>query len=332
LIDIPDIYNSRHRTVFNGKTFKIASKGDEEHYKSVDPINEYKVDKYGFRSEIAAADILVAGCSYTFGIGVPKETTWGSVVGRGLGSSVASVAIPGASIAYIVEQIYIYFRTYDHPKKLFCLFPDLGRLPVVVDGLILSEADMGPGHGDGLCTVHTSDRHDLKAPKYLKKPYPITYTTTSENAAYWSVRAIRGLEQYCSAAGIEFIWSTWDEYFNNVATHMSIDKDVSFNNYFNVYEFECDHYKKDNGIDKETIFKSRDSLGVCEAHHKSIDCSCGLDCHSELLDLYGPKNFHLGADTLRGADHAHPGIHLQAHFGEAFLKQIKHKGDLKKIY
>lgn len=318
MIDEIDFGDNIHRHVFNGKFFTPGNVGDNDYYKSVDPVNKYQVDKHGFRSELTAADILIGGCSFTFGVGVPEEATWANFIGKNLNSSVSSVALPGASISWIIEQIYIYFRTYGHPKKLFCLFPDLGRLPTIVDGIVLSNGNGGVVNGDALNTVHTLDNEEK--PKYLKKPYDIRSTTTYENAAYWSVRHIRMLEQYCNAVGIDFIWSTW--HFSNVILELTKSREFGFDNYFNIYNFNCNFYKKENGIDKEVLFKSVADKDFCWSQHKDVECSCGLDCHSELLSLYGPENFYLGADTLRGARYAHPGIHFHAHLAEAFLSQL----------
>jgi hypothetical protein len=319
LINKIDFNNAKHRNIFNGKFFTLGNLGDTRHYKKIDPINEYKVDKHGFRSELATSDILVGGCSLTFGVGVPEEATWGRFVGKALNSSVSSIAVPGASICWIIEQIYIYFKTYGHPKKLFCLFPDLGRLPTIVDGAVLSRGNAGWVNGDLLFTVHVENDDEKEKPKYLKKPYDVRATTTYENAAYWSVRYIRMLEQYCNTVGIDFIWSTWD--FSEVTADLVTSKEFGFNNYFNVYDFNCNNYRKENGIDKETIFKSIVDRDACRSEHLDVECSCGLDCHSELLGLYGPKNFYSGTDTLGGAGSIHPGIHFHAHLAEAFLSQ-----------
>jgi hypothetical protein len=316
-----DLGSDYHRLIFNGKFFTPGNVSGSDYYEKVDRVNEYEVDKHGFRTELALADILVGGCSITFGLGVPKEATWGNFIGKTLNNSVSTIAVPGASIAWIVEHIYIYFRTYGHPKKLFCLFPDLGRLPTIVDEVVLSRGSAGSVNGDLLFTVHTEHENQKNKPKYLKKPYDISATTTYENAAYWSVRHIRMLEQYCNVAGIEFIWSTWS-YLEEIQ-QLTNNKEFEFNNYFNIYDFNCNNYKKENGINKQIIFKSINDRDACLAQHKNLECSCGLNCHSELLDLYGSENFYYGTDVLRGADYAHPGIHFHAHVAEAFLGQLK---------
>ena len=320
MIDNIDFNSAKHKHIFNGKFFTSVNLNSAEYYKKVDPTNKYELDKHGFRSEFAASDILVGGCSLTFGLGVPEEATWGSFVGRALDSSIASIALPGASIPWIVEQIFIYFRTYGHPKKLFCLFPDLGRLPTIVDGIVLSGGNPGPTDDNLLVTIQTVNDDQEERPKYLKKPYDATAITTYENSAYWSVRHIRMLEQYCNAVGIDFIWSTW--HFSEVTAQLVDSKEFGFDNYFNVYDFNCINYRKGNGINKETIFKSTTDRNTCLSQHVDVECFCGLDCHSELLELYGPTNFYSGTDTLEGEEFAHPGVHFQAHLAEAFLSQL----------
>ena len=331
MIEKIDFDDSFHRSIFGGKTFTLESRWDSQYYKTFDPINEYKLDEHGFRSKLSASDILIGGCSVTFGVGVPEEATWGRVVGKALDKSTALVAIPGMSIPSIVEQIFIYFRTYGHPEKVLCLFPDLGRMSVLADEVVLSGGKWG-FHGDELSgkkdahTVYIFHGHEEEQPNYIKKPYDIKHTTTYENAASLSIKSIRTLEQYCSAVGIDFIWSTWDMPFSLKMEQINKNIDFSFSNYFDVINSGCSFYRKENGIDKQIIFSSAIDYDSCVGRHRRVECGCGLlECHSELLDLYGPDNFYLGADTLRGKEFAHPGIHLQAHYAEAFLEQLKLK-------
>jgi len=329
LIKEIDFGDPFHRSIFGGKTFTLGNLGDNQHYENLDPVNKYAVDEYGFRSKIVKSDILVGGCSFTFGLGVPEEAAWGKVVGKNLNKSVASVAIPGMSIPWIVEQIFIYFRIYGHPQKVLCLFPDLGRMIMLADGAVL--VDGAPGvannlpHGDGTHTLHTSNNYEKERPTYIKKPYNINHIGTYENSAYLSIRSIRTLEQYCSAAGIDFTWSTWDIPCSWTIEELNKNIDFSFSNYFNILDSGCRFYRKGDGINKQTVFTSLSDLNKCLDKHKDVECDCGLSCHSELIDLYGPENFYFGADTLMGEEFAHPGIHLQAHYAEAFLNQLKLK-------
>jgi hypothetical protein len=326
LIEKINFSDPLHRFIFGGKSFSLDSPGSDNYYKSIDSVNEYKIDKHGFRLDLAASDILVAGCSVTFGLGVPEEATWGSFVGRSLNKSVASIALPGKSISWIVEQIFIYFRTYGHPEKVLCLFPNLGRVTVLTDETILSGGNPSSRNANGIHTIDTFSGYEdeRQRPKYIKKPYNIYYTTTYENSVNLSIKSIRALERYCNAAGIEFIWSTWDVPFSSdLIDQLNTDKDFSFENYFSIYTNGLNCYRKKGKVNRDVMFNSELEYNLCIAQHKDIECSCEITCHSELLALYGPDNFYLGTDTLLGYEHAHPGIHLHAHYGEAFLKQLE---------
>jgi hypothetical protein len=322
LIDNIDFGDPRHASIFGGKTFNLKSSGPQNGYKSVDPINDYSVED-GYRSNLFASDILVGGCSFTFGLGVPKEATWWSFVAKNLGKSVSSVALPGMSIGWIIEQIFVHFRTYGHPETLLCFFPDLGRMRVLLDGTTISSGNNLLGDGNGVYTVNIDNINDNDRPKYLKKPYNVDHIHTFENSVFQSIRCIRMLEQYCNATGIEFLWSTWNPESTQILDQLVENKDFSFENYFSIYDDGLNYYRKEGGINRQVIFDSELEYNLCITQHKDIECSCGLDCHSELLVLYGPDNFYLGADILRGVEYAHPGIHLQAHFGDAFLKQLE---------
>lgn len=323
MIDQIDFVNPYLQSIFGGKTFNLIRSGPMEGYKNLDPINDYSV-KNGYRSELFASEILVGGCSFTFGLGVPKETTWWNFVAKDLGKSVSSIALPGMSIGWIVEQIFVYFRTYGHPETLLCFFPDLGRTRVVVDGTTLSNSkSLGDGNGSGIHTVFTEDNNNTDKPNYIKKPYDVNYIYTYENSVFQSIRSIRMLEQYCSAAGIKFIWSTWHSNTTFLLDQLNSNKDFSFDSYFNIFGNGFGYYTKEGGINKQVIFQTKADIDACGLSHKNVECFCGLNCHDELRDLYGSDNFYLGADTLNGYESAHPGIHLQAHFAEEFLKKLR---------
>jgi hypothetical protein len=311
-----DFEEDYHSEIFGGKAFYLSYYLND--YNKIDPLTSYVTNKYGFRSpEFTSSDILVSGCSFTFGVGVPNEAAWGNVVGAKLGESVASLALPGWSIYQSVDRIFTYFRLYGHPKKLFCLFPDLARLPYVVDNEVLGDKSKKDHLGVFISYADNSDT----SPKFIKKPYDISYISTEENSTYFSIRAIRNLEQYCNSVGIEFLWSTWDKPFTNIANQLKTNENFSFNNYFSIYDYDCNYYLKGNKINKQTIFNSLDELDHCESIHRNEECFCGLDCHLDIIDLYGKESFYIGTDAItNGPENAHFGTHMHAHVAEAFLK------------
>jgi hypothetical protein len=328
-----NLNESYTRTIFGGNFFYLWKYGDDDYFRKIDPLNKYKVNEYGFRSFdfFGKSDILIGGCSQTFGVGVPADAVWWKVLSSSLQETASSIAKPGAPIHWIIENIYTYFKEYGHPKKVFCLFPDLNRLPMIVDGQLLSNLSLGgyiefdERENRGLCTGYAYG--EKERPKYIKKPYDINEVLTEENSAYFSIRAIRQLEQYCKVANIELLWSTWDPKFALIADQLNYDKTLGFNNYFSLGAHGCNFYVKkliNNKTYKQVIVKNLDEFDVCRFEHEGVECSCSLDCHSDIRNLYGEENFYLGTDIANSnKEFAHYGTHVQAHIAEAFLKALK---------
>jgi hypothetical protein len=248
-----------------------------------DSVNTYQHNSHGYRSGEfkAGTEILFAGCSFTYGIGVPEETIWGNLVADKLEVSRSSIAVPGESIQSIVTQLFQYFATYGDPKTLLCLFPDLYRINYPIEGEIVGSKIRGP-HFETLYTnVNEQDNKDIKI---VKRPFDVAAVISTDLAAYVSVSYIRILEQYCSATGINLLWSSWADNDNLE----EINADTPFRNYL--------------------------SLATEDINDP--------DCHSELREKYGSDNFHSGTDIKHGVEHAHPGIHSQVHFAEGFLASL----------
>lgn len=304
-----------------------------------DPDRVYKVNSYGYRGKEFSAgdDLLVAGCSYTFGLGVPDETVWHNLLAEEMGlSKSSSISKPGASISWIVEKIFAYFSEFGHPKYLLCLLPDPHRFVVPLDGVVLDEdpnAKRAVGEsgtfGVGAQRLYNSKaKHpkDMADTKYIKKPYNIRDIYTSEMALYGAIRSIRLLEQYCKGMGIKLIWSTWDGGFLKYLEKIQSSKKLKFKNFF---DLNMIHYKKkfSDGRYIDLIYHGNinnvDSYFYdCIQYHVDIDCNCPASCHRELIDVYGEENFFLGTDTARGEEYSHPGIHVQRHYADRFIEQL----------
>jgi hypothetical protein len=299
---------------------KLLGPKDEDNIPP-EPSNTYRTNYDGYRSNdfLVGTELVSAGCSFTYGSGVPEETIWANVVANSLNVSGSVLARPGASIFSIVEDLFRYFRTYGHPKTVLCLFPDLERLEVPCDGKII----VSPRDNPVVDTVHIMHDDDANRRKYIKKPFNMHQVTTKDMAIYHSVRSIRMLEQYCNQVNIRLIWGTWNKEFNNLAIEMNKYKDRKFDNFFNFLDSNCYSYKKSYSKEKIEIFSNFKTYDFCISSHKNVDCNCS-NCHDELLQKYGYEQFNMGMDHLVvGVDHAHPGVHMHAHYAESFLAQIK---------
>jgi hypothetical protein len=322
-IDLTDPYYSE---LAGYKNFP-ESLGNEA--RNADNVNSYVLNFYGYRSPefSSGSKMVAAGCSFTFGTGVPKEAMWVNVVGDKLGVEPQVLALPGISISSIVENLFKYFSVYGNPKMVLCLFPDPYRFKIPIDGEVIYSRDVfnddviGKGKTKKFSTIHVQN---YNRKKYLKKPFDANEMFSEDLSLYFSLKSIRMLEQYCFSAGIDLVWSTWNHDLNDRIVYLNKFADYTFENYFNMLDKSCYSYRKTKPSVKEVIFSDRETYRTCEKLHRTIECSCYLTCHSDLLDRYGPEQFNLGLDyTLVGVDMSHPGAHLQAHFADAFLSEIK---------
>lgn len=325
-------FSGKYRdAVFSDKMIKYADFGE---FPNTDPIQKYDQNSLGYRSPEFTnnVDLVFAGCSFTYGIGIPENGIWGSIIAQKLNLSYNNVSISGASIPWIVRQLMAYFKEYGNPKTLLCLFPNPTRILFTSNLEILSS-------DDGYLEESTSDNYDKKSvyntdlcrvssikdrSKYSKKPYKLEDVFNIDMAIQISMQNIRMLEQYCDSSGIKFLWSTWSE---GLSTEIEKPGGLS-----ELYDFS--HYVKSENdlwrinreskkeIDLDLFFKSLDIRNSCPHKHK---CDCATSCHSELEVKY-PDSFYSGTDTLsakgRPMNLRHFGVHRHIHFAESFLERI----------
>ena len=342
-IDGLDLKNNFYRNIVDGNNLLIASDKDSSFYDRLDPDRLYYQNRHGYRGKefLPNAKLVSAGCSFTYGLGIPEEAIWSNIVAEKLNLSHNKIAKSGASISFIVEKLFNYFNEFGNPKYLICLFPDAKRFVVPVDGKILTNdtetkvdnfGEIGTRGEPGQFIYNEVSKsfHELSSQKYLKRPYNIRNIYTAEIGYYTSIRHLRMLEQYCKSAGITFLWATWDFEFSLHLAKINLENDLKFNNYFDINTFF--YRKNENNFYKDVIFNVNINMENetikylnCIAHHENTECSCYLNCHSDLIDKYGEFNFHVGTDTTRGVAWSHPGCHLQAHYADRFLEELKSK-------
>jgi hypothetical protein len=289
----------------------------------LDNVNTYMYNSDGFRSAEfdGSADLLYAGCSTTFGTGVPEEAIWGSMVADTLGVKRANISRQGTSASWIVKNIFAYFDTYGHPKTVCCLFPDLYRTTIATNPSQLTYQ----AHGNEASSVPKQsftkvyDVHlDQVLPPnlaldYSKKPHDMLNILPADVAVYNSIQSILMLDQYCRSHGITFLWSTWDV---NSFGFLSRMKTIYPKNYSNYIEIDLEWWipNTDSSISGE-IFVGEQSGSVRGKSREAINC------HQDLLEKYG-VNFYRGRDEAHGIEYTHPGIHQHAHIAEKFLQRL----------
>jgi len=261
--------------------------------KKDDPVINHKLNFFNYRSpEFDKVDLLTAGCSQTFGMGVEEDYIWPKLLSNKLNMSYANLGNPGASTQLIVENIIKFISEYGKPKIVCALFPDLYRFrfalrsDILVDGGVY--VDKTPtAHVDNLIMpLERNLLHDR--PKFSKLPHEIIEITPYEAALYLSLNAIKHLVEYCRIAEIPLFISSW--------------------------------YPS-----TEEIFLKKRELGVETPEYLSFDLAANFYVDPRQIDYCHPNTHNLkfwdkGLDTAM-----HMGAHQHLHFAELFSDAIENK-------
>lgn len=247
---------------------------------------EYRLNSHGYRSDEFSSDtdILFVGCSQTYGIGLPEEYLWPTLVGNTLNLKYSNLGIPGGSTTSLVNTLFAYFKEFGNPKIIVCYFPDVARilLPISKNFLIGEHTDTDKDHQNYCYLDHDYLRNGYEVKAFSKKPHNVK-DVIPEDVPYWmAMQSIHILEQYCRATGIQLVWSIWDEPVLNAIKKMK-EKDNSFFEY--MYELQ------------------------------TFDWSNG-DCHKDLHDK-DPSIYSIATDDW------HWGSHRHQHVADQFVDKIK---------
>lgn len=257
-----------------------------------DPV-EHTLNSHGFRSpEFSKVDLIMAGCSQTFGMGVEYNQTWPTMLAESLNASYVNLGSPGASNQKIVENIISYIKKYGKPKIICAVFPNLYRIRLGFNHRILTRKqkyrDKSVGsHVDDISLLSDTSRMGAgDKPKISKAPHEILDILPLESAVYLSMMSITHLIEYCRAADIVLKISTWEP-----DTH-------------DVFELR-------RSLDREFI--EYVPLDLVREFYSDPD---GLSsCHSNIDGL---------ANWFRAFDVGnHMGAHQHLHFSELFLKSLE---------
>jgi hypothetical protein len=200
---------------------------DKELWRKDSKIKQYKIfykfNSHGFRSDefdnSALNNYLYAGCSYTFGTGVPIDFVWASKLNKYIGGDkFFNLGVAGGSTHRIIVNVLNYIKLYGAPKGIFILFPDLTRTDVFIE--------------NSRITINTDRPHGTKD-LGAKELEDVKKILTYERLFYEFSFSILNLEMLCQSMKIDLFWGTWDKKFND---HI-IDKGASgFKNYVNILD------------------------------------------------------------------------------------------------
>jgi hypothetical protein len=255
----------------------------------------YDINKYGYRFPEFKKnnEVLVLGCSQTYGSGMHNEFTWPDIFSNSIGKEYSRVAAPGDSIGAQVYKAFKYFEEIGNPKVVVGLFP-LYRLEYIsVPGKFISSIGSG-NMGQQRPSVGIGFFYQDYFLKLSKAPHDPEYIIPKEFVLFYNFMFLKMLEQYCESHNIKFIWSIYD--YPNIEDDMGQNKDA-FKNYL----------------------KTFDLLEIC--HLKKIE-ECSLNkkkhCATEFKDHSLYAN---GSDYVLSQGRGHWGIHLHNHIAQRFIER-----------
>jgi len=266
--------------------------------KICDPQTDYRktLNSLGYRSPEFSKDTvnLFAGCSHTWGFGMTYDSMWANIVAKNIGGSYSNVAVPGISVARIVQNIIAYCRDYGNPKNIFILFPNIDRIVLPkTDGFLQPKNN----EVDKICDTQI-EKEKLK---YFKAPLLLEEIVTEDIAIWLSLQSIQFLEQYCKSSGINLFWSSWEKDFNNL-----INKFKNENYYYDYTHMDFEYWTEPGDRLEEKYIE---------------------DCHRDLINENNLYYWSMGGDREAESEGGAPhfGAHRNIHIAEYFINRYKEK-------
>lgn len=202
-----------------------------------------KINNNGHRGPefINNVDILTAGCSNTYGTGIPDNNTWSDILAINNNKTYNILGYPGGSTYHIINNIFKYFNIFGHPKKIFCVFPDFYRIRTIVDGQFINSQDKNsdpaplkihiPVSTRAYTPVNVHNKIINKRKTFIKLPTTPDELFSSEYAAMLNLMQIKLLESYCKSNDIDLIWTIWSkgekEYFDYASLYFEYYKPLT---------------------------------------------------------------------------------------------------------
>ena len=275
-------------------TLSTKTSNDPSQNNHGDPVNEYNLNLLGYRSiEFKKVSLITAGCSVTYGMGVPLEETWSSIFSKKLNKKNVNLAAPGWSSEAIVDNLFKYFYKYGNPKIVAVLFPDYNRLIYTSHENYATAVDHHEVDAENKIRVVNISMSPIRLEereKYSKAPHDMRKLIIPEYGVLRSFRAINSLISYCKNVYIKLVWSTWSPEMDSLI------------------------------LQAKAKWNSKAYSGYVSS---ATDDQVYGDCHSNYKKKYG-KNFERGYDGLVvNSDVYHPGIHYHLHTAENFYKKLK---------
>ncbi len=173
---------------------------------------EYNNLGYRGRYDInGEAELLILGCSQTYGTGLPLECTWGDIFSQKTNKKYALLAQEGDSIQAQVYKAFKYFEEFGNPKIIVGVFP-LTRLEYtsIPNKLNRKNEKQKTFNKDSAYIEHGfSNRGEPIQLSVI--PHDLDEILPREFYVFYNFMFIQMLEQYCKSNNIILIWNCYQD-------------------------------------------------------------------------------------------------------------------------
>jgi len=195
--------NSTYERTWGETVFESRNQFDKEVYKLSYILNNFGHRCDDFKTDHDGKHILFAGCSFTFGEGMPYLQNWSGKLYSKLSKKYNldgyySLGFQNGVTPVIINNIIKYCNKFGNPELIICLFPDSVR-----------KIDY---ENDNLVIKYTHDNY---------------HKALGRLSMYQSILL---LENFCKAKRIKLIWSTWDQ------SDLDFFSNLDFNNFIKIEE------------------------------------------------------------------------------------------------
>ncbi len=273
-------------------------------------VNDYHINNFSFRDNKdwvsgEPADIVALGCSHTFGLGVPEEYSWPSIIKLKTNKTVANLGMTGASAEKIMDSFLFYLDRVGTPKYVLGCFPDHFRYSQIIDGAtwLGDKEKMGIFKSKKIITgtrpadYFTGEIH-LKD-KIIQLPADPRYVIPMEECLSQYISSIYIIEKVCKILNIKFYWGTW----------MGLTGEIFLKNLFLQKNFCLNKNNFIEDITPKTLSLTTDvpfDEGKCNSTHEM-----NVEDYEKYQEMW-----------KIASDKSHLGIHWQHHTAESFYEEM----------
>lgn len=171
--------------------------------------------------------ILFAGCSTTFGQGIPLEMSWPKILFNKLqpiinAKDFYSISFPGGSSFKIISNIFKFCDVYGIPKYIFVLLPDYMRQDKYNYINHDSSSSNSPKHSSEAKEI--MDKKNIHSTNSQLLKDRIDSGSSDEEGFYVMYTMMNILKTFCKTNGIKLYMSSWDWMSNKRFLQLNIDR------------------------------------------------------------------------------------------------------------